>query len=780
MTETRARGAYEQWLERSATIMVWIYAAFIAVLMPAFHFVLDAVPGHPPDSLPLRMLAVSISILVALALALFPSLRKYSEIAQLVNVTPTALVVVMLVVNSGNHWAYVSSGLLLIVGIQQAFYRESHLAAVMGLGFIFQAWYSALSGHFFDPQNVASLAIFASGYVLCYIPASFRMQAQRREVRTRLAAQRLAETLAVRDRALSESQGRLAEVHAITHLGSWSKDLKSGEVLCSEELLRIFDLPLDTPTHAMQGLYERFIHPKDQRMVVRAIQEAKQAGLPFSVDHRIVIGDESVRWVHLRGKYDYDSSGKSLKLVAAVLDITRRKEAEETLRQLAAHDSLTGLANRPTFARRMEESIQRATAEAHRGAFLFLDLDQFKEINDTLGHSVGDVLLRAFGKRVQHSVPEEAVVARWSGDEFVVGLGEIASDGVLRRLADELVRVLEAPYQIDGYELVLTASIGIATFPDHGTDVNVLVRNAERAMYQSKKQYTRGPAVFEPSMHDDAKVRIRVQNGLRKAIAGNDFVLHYQPIVESATGRIVAAEALIRWNEGGMLQLPAKFIQVAEETGLIVPIGTWVLQEACAQLAQWNARGLQVRVSVNLSARQLAHPGFLMMLNSTIQASRVDTAQLGIEIHEAVLQHNADGVLATLAEVQATGVAVAIDDFGAGQGALRNLRQFPLDVLQLARGLVSGIGDSQQHVTAKSIVRVAQAHGIAVAAGGVETRQQYELLDEMRCDFLQGNYFAEPMSALELEELLRKEEPLAAPPQHVGNVRSIEGRRRPS
>lgn len=780
MTENRARGAYEQWLERNSTQMVWIYAAFITVLMPLFHYVLDAVPGHPPDSLELRLVAVSISITVALVLALFPSMRKYAEIAQLVNIVPTMVVVVMLVVNSGNHWAYVASGLLMIVGIIQAFFRESYLAGVMGFGFIFQAWYSALSGNFFVPWNIAALSIYASGYLMTYIPASIRMRIQRREIMSRLSAQRLAETLAIRDRELSEAQERLNEIHSITHLGSWSKDLTTGEVTVSPELLRIFDLPLDAPPHAMQGLYERFIHPQDQRMVVRAIQEAKLSGLPFSVDHRVVVGEQGIRWVHLRGKYDYDASGHSRKLVAAVLDITRRKEAEETLRELASLDTLTGLANRATFSRRLEEAITRASAEARRGAVLFLDLDQFKEINDTLGHSVGDVLLRAFGRRVQRSVPEESIVARWSGDEFVVGLPEIASEGVLRRLADELARVLEAPYQIDGYELVLTASIGIAFFPEHSTDVNVLVRNAERAMYHSKRKNVRGPAVFEPSMHDEAKVRNRVQNGLRKALAGNEFVLHYQPIVESGTGRIVAAEALLRWNEGGVLQMPAKFIQVAEETGLIVPIGTWVLQEACAQLAQWNARGLQIRLSVNISPRQLAHPNFLMTLNSTIQASRIEAGQLGIEVHEAALLSNTESVLATLAEVQANGVAIAIDDFGTGQSALRHLRQFPLDVLQLARGLISGIGDSAQHVTAKSIVRVAQAHGIAVAAGGVETRQQYELLDEMRCDFLQGFYFAEPMPAGEFEELLRAGEPLAAPPQHAGNVRSIEGRRRPS
>ena len=782
MTEGRARGAYDQWLERNATVTVWIYAAFIAVLMPGFHFVLNAVPGHPPDPLWPRIIAATISIFAALSLLIFRPLRKHAEIVQLISMIPTMLIVVVLVVNSGNHWAYVSAGLLMIVGAQQAFYREDYLAIAMGLALIFQAQYSALSGHFFDAANIAALAIYASAYVLTYIPASLRMGIQRREIMTRLAAQRLADTLAARDRALTASQERLAEVHAITHLGSWTKDLQTGEVTCSEELLRILDLPVDTPARAMQGLYDRFIHPADQRAVVRAIADAKGEGLPFNIDHRIVISDQSVRWVNLRGKYDYDEHGKARKLVSAVFDITRRKENEEALRKLAALDALTGLANRGSLQRRLEAEIARAASRKTKGAILFFDLDRFKEINDTLGHSVGDLLLRAFAKRLQSSVPEDALVSRYSGDEFVVLLGEMVSDGAVKRLVDELSRVLAAPFPIDGYELVVTPSIGIAVFPDHGSEAGVLLRNAERAMYYSKKQYARGHAMFENTMHDDAKLRHRVQNALRKALGSGDFVLHYQPIVEAATGQIVAAEALIRWNEAGVLQHPTRFIAVAEETGLIVPIGTWVLQEACAQLAQWNARGMQTRLCVNISARHLMHPDFLVTLNSTLQASRIDATQLEIEITETAFLRDIDRALTILAEINATGATVAIDDFGSGQSALMHLRHFPLDRLKLDRGLVAGIADSQQRVIARSIVKIAHVLGLSVTAEGVETREQYELLGEMRCDAVQGYYVAEPMPPNEFEKMLRGERPLVEPPHiaDAGNVRSLETRRRPS
>ncbi len=749
---TPRHGSYDRWLEKHAPNTVYMYSAFIIVLLPAFHYVLAAVPGHPPDSLAIRLVAAACAAVVALAVYFIPAFRRHAELAQFLNVLPTMLAIDKLVIDSGNNYLYIASGLLMIVGAQQAFYRPLYLAVAMVVALGFQTLYSAISGQFYEPTNLASLAIYATGYVVAYMPAILRMRIQRRELMGRLAAQRLTEKVEARERALRESQARLAEVHAMTHLGNWSRDLTSGSVECSNELLRMLGVPQTTAPHALRDVYERFIHRDDRQTVSAAMRRAEVAGVPFDVDHRL-IRDGCTTWVHLHGKYEYDEDGRPRRIVAAVLDITRRKEAEESLKAVASTDSLTGLPNRVTLQRRLQDAIRAADVRGRQGAVYFLDLDHFKDINDTLGHSVGDVLLRAVAARISTALPPNAFVSRWGGDEFVVVVSELTAPP--SEVASALAQLLEQPFSIDGYDFVISSSIGISVFPDDSMDSTILIRNADTAMYRAKERREQAFCMFEPAMHDQARARHRLQNELRKAIQHDAFVLYYQPIVQTTDGTIAGAEALLRlFAADGELLQPSSFIGVAEDTGLIVTIGNWVLRQACMEIAACEKAGTEIRISVNISARHFIHPTFVETVEAILNECEVDGSLLEIEITETALMSDVGTVLTVLEKLRALRVSVTVDDFGTGYSSLAYLRQFPLDALKLDHTFVSGVTDAQQRMIARSVVRIAHTLGMTVTAEGVEELEQYDVLDALRCDRIQGFYAARPMPAAAFRALL--------------------------
>lgn len=748
--------AYEDWLRKNTVSTVVIYSALIVVLLPAFHYILGQIPGVPPDSLAIRLAAAGWSALVAVALLAFEPLRKHATSMQLVNLLPTVIVIAMLTVNSGNHYAYVASGLLVIVGAQQAFYRAGDLALVMATGFVFQAAYSVHAGIFSTPLNLVTLAIYGSAYVIAFIPAVLRMRIQQNEIRTRLDAQRIRAELEEREAALHHSRERLAEAHEITNLGNWSRDLRTAEMEWSPQLLAIFNLPPDTPPHAIDGLYETSIHPDDLDAVHARIEASEQSHVPWSVDHRIVLADKSVRWVHLRGKYEYDESGTPIRRVGAVLDITRRKEAEESLFRLAQFDALTGLANRNALQERLTETLRAAHERQTRCAILFLDLDRFKDINDTLGHALGDTLLRAVSERFSMMLPPGALLARWGGDEFVVLIPELSGAGDAVVFAQRLSKVVAEPFYIDNYELVVSVSIGIATFPSDGADAHVLIRNADTAMYRAKEQSGARIAQFQPSMHAAAAHRHRIQSELRRALTRDELQLYYQPIVETATGRIIGAEALARWHlPDGTVRMPDDFIHIAEDSGLIVPVGTWALQRACSQISAWQKAGIALVVSVNISARHFIHPEFLDTLAMVLRQTGIDPALLDVEITETALMSDAEAVLKVVREMQAMGIHLTIDDFGTGYSSFSYLKRFALNSLKLDYTFVSGIEQPADRAIARSIVTIAHTLGMSVTGEGVENRAQFDILDDLRCDQTQGFYISRAMPAAEFERYYR-------------------------
>ena len=727
---------YEAWLERNAYTTALLYSALIAALLPAFHYVLQPNPGVPPDSLALRLLSAACSLLVAFVLLAFPRSRRYAHTLQFVQVVTALAVIDVLIVKSGDHYLYIASGLLVIIGAQNAFYRSSTLAVAIVLGFSIMMLYSALSGIFWQPYNITTLAIFAGGYVLAFIPASLRIRIQESELRSRLQA--------------LEATRKLEEVHAITHLGNWSQDMHTQEVEWSAEMFRIFGLPFDTPQAALPELYARSIYPDDRAAVEHEFKRSLELAIPFTIDHRISLHDGTVRWIQLRGKHELDG-GKPVRRLGTVMDITARKEAEVKLERLARYDSLTGLANRTTLREVLSEALHAAESEKRTCAVMFLDLDRFKDINDTLGHSVGDVLLQDVARRLALLLPEHALLARWGGDEFVAVLRDVTETEV-ERLCRQVVYGMATPFKVESYEFALEASIGVAVYPKHGLDAEVLVRNADTAMYSAKEQTERRYAFFTPDMHAIAFRRHQVQNELQRALAGNNLVLHYQPIVETRTNRIVAAEALLRLIDAdGNLHLPGEFISIAEDTGAIVPIGLWVIEEAARQVMRWQLAGLSLTMSINISPRQLEHPDFVDSLAHIIREHSVNPSLLEIEITESGLVPNAESVLNVLQAVKRMGVRIAVDDFGAGYSAFSYLKRLPLDTMKIDRAFVEGIERDVDRSVAEAIIAIAHKLQLSVTAEGIETPYQHDVLSTMRCDRVQGYHICRPVTREEFE-----------------------------
>ena len=459
-------------------------------------------------------------------------------------------------------------------------------------------------------------------------------------------------------------------------------------------------------------------------------------------DWHIELRDGSRRWVHST-HFPILRDGQTQQLFCMEIDITSRKRLEEQSRHLAEHDPLTGLPNRVLFLDRLHQALAAARRQHKRFALMFLDLDRFKAVNDAHGHQAGDLVLKEVALRLTGCVRGVDTVSRLGGDEFVVLLADIGGADQAAHVAGTVMHALSLPIAAgSGQELSLRVSIGISMYPGDGEEVETLLKHADVAMYHAKQNGRDGFQFFSPEMNAHVIERIQVENELRRALANQEFVLEYQPEINIETGLTIGVEALIRWNHPlrGLL-LPEQFITVAEESGLIVPIGEWVLQQACEQAREWRDQGFPVVVAVNLSTVQFIHNNLVQCVDDALRSSGLAPQFLDLEITEGVIMNGSEAIIATVNALRARGVQLTIDDFGTGYSSLSYLRRFPLSKLKIDRSFVDDIArDPEYAAIIPAIIAVARSLRLRVIAEGVETAEQLRYLRQHGCDEYQGHY----------------------------------------
>lgn len=457
-----------------------------------------------------------------------------------------------------------------------------------------------------------------------------------------------------------------------------------------------------------------------------------------------------------------NKEGQVTNYVAIFSDITERKASEDHVRHLAHHDALTNLPNRMLLMERLSHALAHAHRHEQRVAVMFLDLDRFKNINDTLGHMVGDQLLKSVAKRLSECVREDDTVARLGGDEFVIILEGVSNVQDVAGVAQKLINSLERPVMLERQEMFVTTSIGISVYPDDGDSADILIKHADTAMYRAKEQGRNNYQFYTADMNTRALERLTMENSLRHALERNEFMLYYQPQVDLRTRSITGMEALLRWQHPDFgLVSPSRFIPIAEETGLIVPIGEWALRAACFQNKAWQDAGMPcLHVAVNLSARQFKQPNLVNMVSQALAGSGLEPRYLELEITESIAMEHAEETIARLNELKAMGVSISMDDFGTGHSSLSYLKRFPIDTLKIDRSFVQDVLlDSQDAAIAAAITTMARGLKMKVVTEGVETQEQIGFLREHDRDEVQGYYFSHPLPADAFADLLRSKLP---------------------
>ena len=557
-------------------------------------------------------------------------------------------------------------------------------------------------------------------------------------------------TLKQEVRDLKSEAQRYSMVAQSSNDGIWDWDLKSNQIFFDKRWNEMLGYGKDEiPAHMDEWLNR--IHPEDMDSFKTEV-EGNMMGWAeqFRNEHRLLHKDGEYRWILVRGLSASDESGTVYRLAGSITDITDTKGAEQQLLHNAFHDVLTGLPNRALFMDRLKRSLNRAN---HRNdylfAALFLDLDRFKVVNDSLGHQVGDELLIGIARRLEKCMRPGDMMARLGGDEFAVILDNLKSSDDAVQAAERLHQEMTTPYMLSGREVYASASIGIALSHAHHETAEDFLRAADTAMYQAKNRGRGCVELFDTEMHARAIGQLQLETDLRYALQRNEFRVFYQPIVATESRQVRGFEALIRWEhpEEGLMP-PVKFMEVAEETGLVIPMDQWVLREACMQLRGWQNEfpsNPLLSISVNLSGKQFAHPDLCEKVRKILDETGVIPLSIKLEITESSLVENPDAAAQILRQLKELGVRISLDDFGTGYSSLSYLHRFPIDVLKIDRSFVNRLSVSKNSEIVRTIITLAINLGMEVIAEGVETEEQVAQLASMRCDYLQGYLFSKPM-----------------------------------
>lgn len=506
--------------------------------------------------------------------------------------------------------------------------------------------------------------------------------------------------------------------------------------------------------------WSEHIHPEDREQVFSKFPQKLFEDDMLNQEYRFRAKDGNYRWIHDQIRLIRDTDGQPLEIVGSWLDITERKEHENILTHMAYHDRLTGLPNESMLSDRFNQIIYRMKRQKLSAAILFIDLNRFKIINDTLGHSVGDEVLIEVASRLGRCIRTSDTLARMGGDEFIMLFPEISRIEDVSRLIDRVFAVLEHPLKLKEHELTITASIGVSICPEDGGDLESLLSKADTAMYKAKEEKQNSYKFYTEKMQVTSIERLNMEEKLRRASGNNEFVLHYQPQMDIEKGEIVGIEALIRWNDPKLgLIPPGKFIPLAEDTGLIIPLGKWVADSACKQNKVWQDKGLNpVVIAINVSKLQFKQKDFVDDISRILYETGLDPNLLEIEITESIIMDDANATFKLLNQIRDMGVKIAIDDFGIGYSSLGYLKSMPIDILKIDQSFVNNVtNDENSRAICSAIISMANSLNIDVIAEGVETIEQLTLLRDLNCKKVQGYYISRPVSAEDFEHFLRKD-----------------------
>jgi diguanylate cyclase (GGDEF)-like protein len=562
------------------------------------------------------------------------------------------------------------------------------------------------------------------------------------------------------EKALRDSEARLAKAQQIARMGSWEWNPANGKLSCSAGICHLLGVsPLKLNAITLDRL-SQFVHPADYEKVRRTVEALLGNGKPFDIECRIVCEDQTELVVNGQGEIDLHADGSIRMLSGTLLDITERKRAQSEIQQLAYYDTLTGLPNRTLCQDRLKQAIAQAHREKRLVGVLILDLDRFKSVNDTLGHLYGDRVLKLVAERLSGLVRVSDTVARLGGDEFAIILNAVNQAQDVHEIAAKILNELALPMRLDHHEVFTTGSIGVTVYPMDGEDHHILLKNADIAMYKAKELDKNNYQFFSAEMNIQILERLMLEASLRRALARSEFSLVYQPQIEVNTGRIIGMEVLIRWlhPDIGMIQ-PDTFISIAEETGLILPIGEWVLRTACARNKAWQDAGfVKLRVAVNVSARQFKQKNLVEMVEAVLAETGMAPEYLELELTESTIMTNALEAADTLRRLKKMGISLSIDDFGTGYSSLSYLKHFSMDRLKIDQSFVHEISTNPDDAAiAEAIIAMGHSLNLKVIAEGVELKGQLEFLRSRNCDEIQGYLLSRPLSEEAFTEILRAE-----------------------
>jgi diguanylate cyclase (GGDEF)-like protein len=557
-------------------------------------------------------------------------------------------------------------------------------------------------------------------------------------------------------RTLRRQYTTLEHAHRVARLVGWRWDVQTKALYCTPEMRRLYRLPEDDAAIPLEDMLER-VHPEDRDRVHKALLEALHTTQGYNIGYRVQLPGDEVRFVHDDAEMVFDDDGQPLELLGYVKDVSDWLGAEEKIHSLANYDPVTGLPNRTLLRDRLTHGIAQAQRSDWVLALLLIDLDRFKDLNLSFGHFAGDALLKEVGDRISQSIRINDTVARMGADEFGLILVGIKTPEKAGMVAHKILASFNQPFQVNGHDVYITASIGIAIFPTDGENAEDLMKNVDTARYRAKDAGRNNYQFFTGNLTSRTMERLLLENQLRRALDREEFQIHYQAMLDLRSGMVVGMEALLRWNhpQRGLIP-PDQFISILEETGMIVSVGEWVLKAACMQNKAYQASGLRtLRTCVNLSAKQFQQGDLVGYVARVLEETQLEPHNLELELTESLLMEDTEEAIAKLQALRDLGVRLSIDDFGTGFSSLSYLSRFPIDTLKIDKSFIRHITTKTSDIAiAKSIIALARSLGLKVVVEGVENQAQLEFFRAHMCDEIQGYYYSQPMPGADFAKLL--------------------------